>query len=1045
MSIERILGKTLKRFFITVGFLLLLLIAIPFLFPQAINRKINQWANDNINGKISFTGTRLSFFKHFPSLTLVLDNVTLNGPAPFEKDTLIMAKSIGLGIDLSSVFKSQLTINKVFLYKAAINIQVDSAGAANYSVYKKKSQTTTSFADSSGASLGIKKILIEESNLVYNDQSIPMTINARGLNYTGSGDLSKDVFDLNTHAEIKSFDFYFNKQPYILSKKINADLITEINTKSLAFIFRKNTLMINQLPVEFSGRFGFLKDGYDMDFNIDSHENDIDVILSALPISTEKLFETTEFDGVGNIQVKLVGKYIAKDSIMPDLSMNFKVRNGLVNNSKSPYPVKNLHIDMSAKMPHLNADSISVNIDTLHFNLADGFCNAVIRAKGITVPDIYARVNAEIDLEKWHKALGIKPFTFRGWLSLNFLAEGKYAKNIVRKGLRKFDTVITSIPKFDLKASFKDGYFKYAKLPGAIDNISFTLHADCPDNNYKHINLDLDKLNVSALGNYIKGYFKLGNANDFPVNATILAKIHLDDLKHFYPIDSLDLKGDLDADITAIGNYQPDLKKYPIITAVVNMQNGYVKTKYYPDPVQDIQFSVNITDSTESLKGLNVHIKPLTFNFDGEPVYLKARLKDFTNLDYKVKLKGKLDVGKIYHVFARKGYNVTGIIDADISLKGRQSDATSGNYDNLDNKGSIAVENLSFTTDIYPNPFLITRGVFRFDQEKIWLDTFAFRYANSTIILNGAASNVVDYIIKPGSVLKGVFNMQSDGIVVDDFMSSLPDTSHTTPAAAAAQAPAGNPGVVLVPKNLDLDFTADVKQVKYTDMVIKNAKGHLVIRHDSILLQQTGFDLIDAPIEMDAVYTTLSAQKAFFDYHISATDFDVQKAYKNIKLFHDIASSAEHAEGLISLDYQLNGNLNGSMMPVYTSLKGGGVISAKKIKMHGFKLLNAIGKETGKDDVGGEPDVSEVNIKSTIANNIITIERTKIKLAVFRARFEGQVSFDKAIDMKFRLGLPPGGLVGIPMTITGTEDNPKIHVGKGTEADTLKEEPDKEN
>jgi len=648
MSIGRIIGKTIKRVLITVGFLLVLLIAIPFLFPQAINRKINQWANSNINGTISFTGTRLSFFKHFPSLTLVLDNVTLNGPAPFQQDTLIKAKSIGLGIDLSSVFKSQITINKIFLYKASINIQVDSAGAANYSVYKKKKDATTASADSSGASLGIKKILVEESDLVYNDQSIPVTINAHGLNYTGSGDLSKDVFDLNTHAEIQSFDFYFNNQPYILSKKINADLITEINTKSLAFIFRKNTLMINQLPVEFSGRFGFIKDGYDMDFNIDSHENDIDVILSALPASAQNLFTGTDFDGVGNIQVRLLGKYIAKDSIMPDLSMNLKVRNGGVNNSKSPYPVKNLHIDMSAKMPQLNPDSISLNIDTLHFNVADGFCDAVIRTKGTTAPDIYAKVNVEIDLEKWHKALGIKPFSFKGWLSLNFLAEGRYAKDIVRKGMRKYDTVITSIPKFDLKASFKDGYFKYAKLPGAIDNISFNLHADCPDNNYKHVNLDLENVNISALGNYIKGYFKLANANDFPIDATLLAKIHLDDIKHFYPIDSLDLKGDLDADITAKGNYQPDQKKYPIIAATINMQNGYVKTKYYPDPVQDIQFSVNITDSSESLKGLNVHIKPLTFNFDGEPVSLKARLKDFTNLDYKVKLKGKLDVGKIY-------------------------------------------------------------------------------------------------------------------------------------------------------------------------------------------------------------------------------------------------------------------------------------------------------------------------------------------------------------------------------------------------------------
>ena len=1044
MPVRRTLFKTLKRITISIVCILLLLIAIPLLFPQAINRKINQWANNNINGNISFSGTRVTFFKHFPALTLVLDNVTLNGPAPFEKDTLIKAKSIGLGIDLSSVFKSQITINKIFLYKAVINIQVDSAGAANYNVYKKKSQNTTASTDSSGASLGIKKILIEESNLVYNDRSIPMTINARGLNYTGTGDLSKEVFDLGTHAEIQSFDFYFNNQPYILSKKINADLITEINTKSLAFIFRKNNLMINQLPVEFSGRFGFLKDGYDMDFNIDSHEKDINVILSALPAGLQKLFDKTDINGVGNIQVALTGKYIAKDSIMPDLSMNLKVRNGTVNNSQSPYPVKNLHIDMSAKMPHLNSDSISVNIDTLHFNLADGFCNSVIRVKGIKVPEIYAKVNAEIDLEKWHKALGIKPFTFKGWLSLNLLAEGKYAKDIVRKGMRKFDTVITSIPKFDLKAKFKDGYFKYAALPGAIDNISFSLQADCPDNNYKHVNLDLENVNISALGNYIKGYFKLGNANDFPIDATLLAKIHLDDIKHFYPIDSLDLKGDLDADITAKGNYQPDQKKYPVIAATVNMQNGYVKTKYYPDPVQDIQFSVNLTDSSESLKGLNVQIKPLTFNFDGEPVSLKAKLKDFTNLDYKVKLKGKLDVGKIYHVFARKGYNVTGIIDADISLKGRQSDATAGNYDNLNNKGSIAVGNLSFTTDLYPNPFLITRGVFRFDQEKIWLDTFAFKYANSTIILNGAATNVVDYIIKPGSVLKGTFNLQSDGIVVDDFMSALPDTTHAVAVATTTTAVASS-GVVLVPKNLDLDFTADVKQVKYTDMVIRNAKGHLMIRNDSILLKETGFDLIDAPIEMDAVYTAINTQRAFFDYHISASDFDVQKAYKNIKLFHDIASSAGHAEGLISLDYQLNGNLNSSMMPIYTSLKGGGVISARKIKMHGFKMFNAIGRETGKDSLGGNPDVAEVNIKSTIANNIITIERTKIKLAGFRARFEGQVSFDKAIDFRFRLGLPPGGLVGIPMTITGTEDDPKIHIGKGKNGEDLKDEPDKDN
>jgi AsmA protein len=32
-----------------------------------------------------------------------------------------------------------------------------------------------------------------------------------------------------------------------------------------------------------------------------------------------------------------------------------------------------------------------------------------------------------------------------------------------------------------------------------------------------------------------------------------------------------------------------------------------------------------------------------------------------------------------------------------------------------------------------------------------------------------------------------------------------------------------------------------------------------------------------------------------------------------------------------------------------------------------------------------------------------------------------------------RLGLPPLGIFGIPLTVTGTQDNPKIKLGRKTE------------
>jgi len=1037
ISIKKPLVKTLKISGIVLGSIILLMFLLPYLFPQTVTSKIKGWINGNINGNISFSGTSLSFFKKFPALTLTLYDVNLQGSAPFQKDTLIAAKELSLGIDLSSLFKSKINIDKIFLNRAFINIQVDSAGKANYSIYKGAQQSTTASSDTSGASLGIDQILIEDSHLVYNDLSIPTKINARNFNYKGSGDLSKDVFTLHSHTDIGSIDFYYDNQPYVLSKKVNADLVTNINTKSLAFEFQKNDLKINQLPVQFKGRFAFIKDGYDMDFKIDSHETNLNDIFTAMPAAYLKMLDKTDVKGIGDIKIALTGKYIAKDNIKPDFSMNLMVRNGYVANKATPSPVRNLYLNMETRLPHLNMDSLYVNVDSIYFNIDKDYFSSVIRVKGVKSPYVYAKVNTEIDMDKWTRAFGIKAFDVRGRYSMHLLSEGRYTTGIIRKGLRKkVDTVITSVPKFSMQSSFKNGYFKYASLPEAVSNISFNMKADCPDNNYKHISMSIDNLYATALTNYIKGYFKLSNADTFPIDAKIETKFHLADLKKFYPADSLfDVKGNLDANMQIKGNYIAAQKKFPVMVANIIMKDGSVKTKYYPHPIQNIQVNTTIINRTGTLNGMKVFIKPISFNFEGEPFFLKASLNNFADVEYNINSQGTINIGRIYKVFAIKGYNVDGAVTANVSLKGKQSDAVAGHYDKLSNSGTLKVKNISLTTEMFPKPFYITKGVFSFNQDKMNFDAFTAKYGNSTLVLNGALSNVINYAIKPGSVLKGDFNLSSDLITVDDFMVFAGTPDAPKPKSAPS-------GVIMVPKNLDLNFTAAVKKIKYQTLTLTDAKGQMAINNGNIDMKSTGFTIIGTPVTMDATYTNTSARMAFFNYHINAKDFDIKKAYDHIKLFHDMVTTAAYAQGLVSLDYQISGKLNSNMQPVYPSLKGGGTLSAKKIQLHGYKLFGAMGKAASKDSVNNNADVSQVNIKSTIANNVITIERTKLRMAGFRARFEGKVNFDKQMDIKFRLGLPPLGIIGIPMNITGTQDNPKVRLGNGKKEGTVQETTD---
>ena len=100
--------------------------------------------------------------------------------------------------------------------------------------------------------------------------------------------------------------------------------------------------------------------------------------------------------------------------------------------------------------------------------------------------------------------------------------------------------------------------------------------------------------------------------------------------------------------------------------------------------------------------------------------------------------------------------------------------------------------------------------------------------------------------------------------------------------------------------------------------------------------------------------------------------------------------------------------------------------------MKGFKMFNSIIKHTGNDTFK-DADLSKIAINTEIKNNIITIEQFRFKVAGFRTRIEGQTSFDSKLNIKMRIGLPPLGLIGIPIKVTGTQDNPKVSIGKKTE------------
>ncbi|RFM32662.1 membrane assembly protein AsmA [Chitinophaga silvisoli] len=899
-KIKTIMLKTFKWIGIFILSILFLMFIIPILFPGTIAEQVKIFANKRLAGKLDYKKTHLTFFRHFPSLTVSVDEVLLLGSKPFQQDTLLSAKEVAAGINLKNlIFDGEVKIDEIYVTDAYANVFVNSKGQANYNVYVPTPSDTPKDTTSKGASIKLDLIKFRNWHIRYDDHSAKILVDAKGLNYTGKGGLSEDIFDLNTDLNIDKLDFSLDRIYYAKQKSLHADLITRINTHALTFVLRKNELRINNLPLKFTGFVSILKDGYDIDIKAASKKTTIRDMISVLPPQYLDWANDTKLEGNSDLFFSLKGTFSEPRNRKPDFKAFLLVKNGTISSGKAPVPMTNLNVDLNIDLPSLDLEQMTLDLKTLNFDLGkkDKF-RAVIKTKGLSEMNVNANVNGTVDLQILDKALGLK---------------------------------------------------------------------------------------------------------------------------------QVDMTGLMTANIHANGTFSMDKKLFPKTDGFINLKDGWLKTTYYPNPIKNINLTANINNADSTFAGLGVKIAPFQFDFEGNPVFITADLQNFEDLLYKVRAEGVLNVGNIYQVFARKGVDVSGIITADLSLNGRESYATTGQYDKLDNRGTLILKNIKATTSYLPKSFFLKEGNFEFENEKMWFRKFYATYGKSDFSLDGYLLNTINYFIERKGTLHGNFDLHSKYILVDEFM-ALKNGDNEDKSLELEYAKAENPkssGVVIVPENLDVSLHATATKVNFKGLDIDQLNGTAAIKDGQVYLDSTSFNIIGSRMEIAARYQNESPITANFDVAYKVQDFDVQRAYKEIDMVRELATSAKSVSGIVSLDYKLKGDFDENMNPIYPSLEGGGVINLRDVAVKNIKMLSVIGDNVGSDAFNN-PDMKGVNIETHIKDNLIHIDKFTFKVFILRPSISGTASINGLLNIIVRIGLPPAGLIGIPVAVTGTSEQPKI-------------------
>lgn len=622
--------KLLKFLAIFIVFLLAAMVSIPFFFKDKIQAKVNTEISKKVNATFYYKDFGLSFFKHFPQITVSLSDFGVVGKSPFVGDTLINAQSFNVSLDVKSVFSGgEIQVNHIGLDAPKILVKVLKDGSKNYDILKKSEVSPDDKnVQPSDFQANINEWKITDGQMIYDDKLQNTLVEMKGVNHEGSGEISTNIYDLLTKTEIQNATILYNGKEFLKDKKIMADMALNIDNGNKKYAFKDNTLTINDFPIKFNG-FVALPEAnkIKMDITYSTEESDFKKILSLVPgVFTEK-FSSIKADGKVIFGGNFKGEYSA--TTFPSFDFDLKIQNGQFQYPDLPTAVTGINLDMTASNTTEDLNNTVIDLKKFAMNLGQNPVKGRVLLEGLRKMKVDADIDAKLDLQQVEQMFPMKGLAMKGLYNVKLKAKGIY------------DSLSHQFPEIDGQMVLKNGFIKSDKFPEPIDNLNINASILNQDGALSSTKLMISDLRMVMQNEPFEASGTITNFENPSWEIKAKGKIDLTKITKVYPLNDMTLKGKLDADIETKGMMADvKAKRYAKLpTSGKAKVSGFeFVSKQYPQGIKVTQADLNFTPQNIQAKNVSGFLG--TSDFVGEGTmsnYIGYALNNET-------IKGEFDV-----------------------------------------------------------------------------------------------------------------------------------------------------------------------------------------------------------------------------------------------------------------------------------------------------------------------------------------------------------------------------------------------------------------
>ncbi len=613
--------------------------------------------------------------------------------------------------------------------------------------------------------------------------------------------------------------------------------------------------------------------------------------------------------------------------------------------------------------------------------------------------------------------------------------------------------------------SFRNGNFMIAgamkgansklQIDGSADSLDFEYNGSQYISNMKvglkgGLQSDFDKMSFTFLKNELlinklpiemQGTFVLGDKED---NFDIIYKStasSLGDLLGFIPgkyqknLKGVETKGDLGFGGFVKGIYSPTT--LPGFGIDLKISGGGLKYPNLPKEIEKIDIQANVSKPQGVLDLTVINIGKFDATLAGNP--LTASLFVATPVSdpqLKGDLKGRIDFSSLKQAIPMDSIDIAGIMDASVNFNGQYSSIEKGQYENFKTDGKISLQNFMFNTKKLPQKLEIKSASIGLNPKSISLTNLLGNIGESDFNANGSISNYWAYILKDG-VLGGTISLNSNYL---NFNQLISDSSPKDSVAAVGGKPSE------IPENLNITLQSSVNRALYDRINITGITGKVTIKERKVILDGLNMNMLSGKVLVSGTYATPKGVVPDFDFKMDIKDFDLPTAYQSSGTIRHFIPIASQSTGAFNSGISLTGKIGPGNSPIFSTLNGGGVLTAKNIELIGAGLFADIGKYFRKD-LFRKVKVNDFVTNFKLADGGLAISPFNTKVAGQDVTISGKqtasLNMDYRIDFKVNkedlseevnsyIGFVPGAeniaKYPIGINISGSFDKPDIKV-----------------